>query len=233
MSVQPLSARIDCTRRASAKPNCPGASARRAGRFGRSGAAARSAVVMNRFSAGLRQAMKHNVASLRCSVTQVRKRPDRIGEEHHAEARHDHVEARGLERVSLRIRADELRRHAFLFGQHASRIDHLLRDVDTDASAVCAEQPRNSLASCCRCRNRHRARAARHWRKPPRRAHLRTVAMSDRATLALRPMRSRRCRSRASPARPFSVQLPRSPPRLALSACLLYGMTALCHFKSA
>jgi hypothetical protein len=46
--------------------------------------------------------------------------------------------------VGLRVRADELRRHAFLFGQHASRIDHLLRNVDTDAVALRTTQSCNS-----------------------------------------------------------------------------------------
>ena len=48
--------------RRSAKANCPGASGRRTGRFGSSGAAARSAVVMNGFSAALRQATNRSSA---------------------------------------------------------------------------------------------------------------------------------------------------------------------------
>jgi hypothetical protein len=59
---------------------------------------------------------------------------------------------------------------------------------------------------------------------------LRTVAVSDRATLALRPMRNRRCRSKASPARcPIAVLPPRSSP----VTCLPDPVLALCHFKSA
>ncbi len=57
MSAHPLSSRIACTRRSSANANCPGAFGRRGGRFGSSGAAAPSAVVMNGFDAALRQAI--------------------------------------------------------------------------------------------------------------------------------------------------------------------------------
>src|SRR6185436_18584201 len=56
--VQPDCSTIRCTRSRFANANCPGASGRRGGNSGSSGAAARSAAVMNGFSAGLRQAMK-------------------------------------------------------------------------------------------------------------------------------------------------------------------------------
>ena len=86
----------------SAKANCPGPSGRRGGMFGSSGAAARSAVVMNGFSAALRQATKRSAPPPR-GAPQVRERAHRVVEEHHAEARDDHVEARGLERMRLRV----------------------------------------------------------------------------------------------------------------------------------
>ena len=76
-----------------------GPSGRRGGIFGSSGAAARSAVVMNGLSAALRQAMNRSCAPC-APPPQVRKGLNRIGEEHHAEARHDHVEAAGLEHVN-------------------------------------------------------------------------------------------------------------------------------------
>ena len=63
ISAQPLSCRMEATRCRSAKENCPGASGRRAGMFGSSRAAARSAVVMNGFSAALRQAMHRSLTS--------------------------------------------------------------------------------------------------------------------------------------------------------------------------
>src|SRR6185295_17718011 len=56
--VHPDCSTIRCTRSRFANANCPGASGRRGGNSGSSGAAARSAAVMNGFSAGLRQAMK-------------------------------------------------------------------------------------------------------------------------------------------------------------------------------
>ncbi len=55
------------TRSRSAKPNCPGAPGRRAGSRGNSGAAARSAVVMNGFSAAARHARKRNAAPSRAA----------------------------------------------------------------------------------------------------------------------------------------------------------------------
>ena len=61
--VQPPSSRMACTRWLSPKANCPGAPGCRGGRLDSSGAAARSAVVMNGFSAALRQAMQWSVAS--------------------------------------------------------------------------------------------------------------------------------------------------------------------------
>jgi hypothetical protein len=72
----------------------------------------------------------------RCGASQVRKRADGVVEEHHSEARDDHVEARGLERVRLRVGANEARRRAFAFGALLRERDHRLRDVEADGGAL-------------------------------------------------------------------------------------------------
>ena len=81
------------------------------GQFGSSGAAARSAVVMNGLSAALRQAMNRSCAIARGGTPQVREGLNRIVEEHHAEARQDQVDTAGLERVHLCVGSDELCRY--------------------------------------------------------------------------------------------------------------------------
>ena len=172
---QPLARRMLRTRCASAKPNCPGASARRGARFGSSGAAARSAVVMNGFSAGLRQTTDRSWPPSLGGIAKIRESLDGVVEEHHAEARHDQVEARRSERVALRVGADERRGRALLFGATARSCDHRLRDVDSHAPAVRAEQRALPRASCFRSHNRRRALAPRRWRGPLRRAALRAA----------------------------------------------------------
>ena len=57
------------------------------------------------------------LAAVARGAPQVRECLDRILEEHHAESRHDQVEAFRLERVGLRVGADEGRRHAFAVGR--------------------------------------------------------------------------------------------------------------------
>ena len=76
-------------------------------------------------------------------MTQVRKRADGVVEEHDAEAREDPVEACRLEGMGLRVAADEAYRRAFPFRPGASRGDHRIREVDADAAALRAQDPRN------------------------------------------------------------------------------------------
>ena len=66
--AQPLSSRMRRTRPRSANANCPGASGRRAGSSGRNGAAARSAVVMNGFSAALAPRDERGARRRRCAA---------------------------------------------------------------------------------------------------------------------------------------------------------------------
>src|SRR4051812_30974150 len=70
---------------------------------------------------------------------QVRERAHRVVEEHHTKARDEQVEARGLERVCLRIGADEGCGHAFALGTLACGGEHGFGDVDAHA-ATCGTE---------------------------------------------------------------------------------------------
>ena len=78
-----------------------------------------------------------------CGAPQIREGPDEVVEEHDAEARDDHVEAARLESVDLRVGTDEACRRAFQFGAGPGGGDHRIRNVDADAAARRAEQPRD------------------------------------------------------------------------------------------
>ena len=106
---------------------------------------------MNGLSAALRQATNRNSASSRRGAPQVREGADRVVEEHHAEARDDHVEGRGLERVGLRVGADEAWPACSPVSARARASgEHRLRNVDADAAALGAEQPRDGERGAAR-----------------------------------------------------------------------------------
>src|SRR5262249_20693073 len=83
-----------------------------------------------------------------CRTMQVRKGADGVGKEHDAQARNDHVEARRLEWVNLRIDADEVRCRAFTHGAGSGKGDHRLGNVDAGATTAHSKQPCNSERSC-------------------------------------------------------------------------------------
>ena len=190
MSAQPLSDSTDATRCRSPNANCPGAPGRRAGRFGSNGAAARSPIVMN----GLSAALRHDEPHLRirpCRMPQIREGTNRIVEEHHTEARHDQVDARGPERVVC-TSARTKRARTPLRAARLRGVDHPGRDIDARALHVRPEPPRD--------RERDRARAAadvehaargRRGRPHPR-ATFPAARTSGRSAPACRPTRARR-----------------------------------------
>jgi hypothetical protein len=98
---------------------------------------------MNGFSAAFRQATNRSSGVVRSGTPQVGKGPDRVVEEHDAEARNDRVEARRLEPMRLRVGADEACGRAFPFGVGPGGGDHRIRNVDADAAALRSEQPRD------------------------------------------------------------------------------------------
>lgn len=216
MSVQPLSARIDCTRRASAKPNCPGASARRAGRFGKSAAAARSAVVMNRFSAGLRQAMKHKVASLLAASRRFANAW--TGSEKNITPKRDMIMSKlagsnawvcasaqmnfaGTRSCSARTRAVSI-----ICSEISTPTESPLAPSSLAMPRVVLPVPQPTSST--------------------RRAPLAETAATSRSSNGSNIRSSNVCAStHAQPALPFQS--------FACSSCLLVSMTALCHFKSA
>ncbi len=77
----------------------------------------------------------------RGGAPQVRERADGVVEEHHAEARDDHVEALVVERMGLRVGAEELRRRALELGALFRECDHRLRDVDADGGGALRSEP--------------------------------------------------------------------------------------------
>jgi len=76
-----------------------------------------------------------------CRTPQVLKGTDGVVEKHYAEARNDGVEARRLERVELRVGADEGCGRAVPFDAGAGGGDHRLRNVDAGAAARSSEPP--------------------------------------------------------------------------------------------
>ena len=76
-----------------------------------------------------------------CGTPQIGKGTDGVVKEHHTEARDDRIEASRLERVDLRVAADETHRRAFLFGARLSSGDHQTRDVDADRAGPGSEPP--------------------------------------------------------------------------------------------
>lgn len=77
-----------------------------------------------------------------CGTPQVCESADGVAKEHDAKARHDHVEARTLEGMHLRIRADEACGGTAAFGALAGGSDYRIRNVNANAAAVRAESSR-------------------------------------------------------------------------------------------
>ncbi|MCY1238432.1 hypothetical protein D9M72_511700 [compost metagenome] len=93
---------------------------------------------------------------------QVGKGGDRVGEEHHAKARHDGVETARREGMGLRVRLDEGGRHAFPLRARPRRVHQRAGDVDARALPARADPPRQL--------QRRRARTASDVEHMPRRA---------------------------------------------------------------
>ncbi len=90
----------------------------------------------------------------------------RVIEEHHAEARHDPVQATGRERVLLRVGDDEIHRQSGSLRALARQGDHRGGDVDPGDVCIRTQAPGHA--------QRHRAGAAAHIQ------HAQFVARRDR-----------------------------------------------------
>ena len=137
------------------------------------GAAARSAVVMNRIFRSAPPGDEPKLGVAPCGTPKVRKGPHGVVEEHNAEARNDHVETLGLEGVVLRAGADEGCRQAFPFGAGLALRRSSAPKCRCQCSARSLRAAARRRAWCCPCRSRRRAPGPRIAPRPLRRAGLR------------------------------------------------------------
>jgi hypothetical protein len=99
---------------------------------------------MNGLSAGLRQATKRSSAPCVPARRKLANAPTGSEKKHHAEARHDRGEGRGLERVTPRIGTEERRRRALGLGAGPRGRDHRRRDVDAEALGAPSDRHRRA-----------------------------------------------------------------------------------------